>query len=441
MDRSINMASTFTRKIFWSCVAIGIIFNFIVDIKVYRESSLPYKSSIQLASTYEVLNEIDAFTILLLKQTNFESQKPQLLEKLKTLKLHLSQDIFQRAHLDSIKASLSEVTRPNEFPLKSQKILSLLSDLRQISEKILTEKILSRDKENKAVIHRSMVAIGLDLGTILLLGLFFGFELWVRRKGEKSLRETIFNLQRTNNTLAQSDFSKANLFKTTVHDLKNPLGSIKNFADLIHDEPTNPKSVVELIEFIQRISARTLNQVNSLLEPTALGSGQAVLNSKEINVVDSLHELCQFFQPAALAKNQKINLIAFEKSVCIKGDPEKLADVFSNLIGNAIKFSPHGTPITVTCRKIVNQIEIRIEDKGPGFSEKDISMAFQPGQTLTARPTGGETSSGIGLYSAKQIIELHSGSIQITTNSSGQGACVIVQIPVLAAHAFDTATL
>jgi signal transduction histidine kinase len=115
----------------------------------------------------------------------------------------------------------------------------------------------------------------------------------------------------------------------------------------------------------------------------------------------------------------------------IKGDEARLRQVIENLISNAIKFSPHGTKINVclTASDEKGLVRFSVQDEGPGLTDDDKSKVFGHFQKLSARPTGDEHSSGIGLAIVKQIVELHGGHIAVESEV-GKGATFVVELPM-----------
>ena len=222
---------------------------------------------------------------------------------------------------------------------------------------------------------------------------------------------------------------KAQDMRSTVHDLKNPLGSIKGFSDLIEEEQHNPTSVCEMAHVLQRISEHTLALVNSLLEPEGKNQSTGV-NPSPIDLVNCIDDVCRALKPQILQKRQLLDCSLDRTPAKVFGDPQKLWDVFMNLIGNAIKFAPFDSEIEVRARVVRNKFMIEIEDNGPGFSQFDKERAFDAFAQLSARPTAGESSSGLGLHISRNVIQAHGGSIQIKDGAEGHGTCVVVSLPV-----------
>jgi len=106
-----------------------------------------------------------------------------------------------------------------------------------------------------------------------------------------------------------------------------------------------------------------------------------------------------------------------------------IGEVFENLVGNAIKFSPGGTNVELVLDSDDAGVEFRVTDQGPGLTEEDKSRVFGRFAILSARPTGGEKSTGMGLYIVKKLVDMHGGSVSVRSEGPGKGATFTVKLP------------
>jgi signal transduction histidine kinase len=110
-----------------------------------------------------------------------------------------------------------------------------------------------------------------------------------------------------------------------------------------------------------------------------------------------------------------------------------LREAVDNLVSNAIKYTPLGGRMELSMSVDDRGIAIRVKDEGPGLSQEDLSRLFGRFQRLSARPTGGESSTGLGLSIVKRIVELHGGTVGAESAGPGQGATFIIRLPATAA--------
>ena len=110
-------------------------------------------------------------------------------------------------------------------------------------------------------------------------------------------------------------------------------------------------------------------------------------------------------------------------------DPDRIGQAIDNLVSNAIKYSPHGSIVHVTLAQKDNEAQISVQDEGPGLSEEDQSKLFGAFQKLSATPTDGEKSTGLGLSIVKKIVEAHNGSVEVWSQL-GSGSTFSFTIPL-----------
>jgi signal transduction histidine kinase len=132
----------------------------------------------------------------------------------------------------------------------------------------------------------------------------------------------------------------------------------------------------------------------------------------------------------AAAKDQAL-VVKAETGLRIKADTERLREAVDNLVSNAVKYSPIGGRIEISAGREGGEAVVRVTDEGPGLSPEDTDRLFGRFQRLSAKPTGGESSTGLGLSIAKRIIDLHKGRIFVESRSGKGGATFAIALPLL----------
>jgi signal transduction histidine kinase len=214
------------------------------------------------------------------------------------------------------------------------------------------------------------------------------------------------------------------------HDLRNPLYLIRSFSEILKDESigsVNPKQKDLLLKIFNASNfMRAL--LENLLDISKIESGKIELNKnvQDLNlIVGQQVELSQL-----LAGKKKINLeLQLEDLPPISFDQDAITQVIGNFIGNAIKFSPSNTKITVITENREDEIKFSVCDEGPGISEEDQKLLFKEFQTLSAKPTGGEKSTGLGLAITQKLIHLHSGQVGVESRL-GEGSSFFFTLPL-----------
>ncbi|MEI7813064.1 MAG: ATP-binding protein [Ignavibacteria bacterium] len=241
--------------------------------------------------------------------------------------------------------------------------------------------------------------------------------------------------------LTVDSLREANEFKSEVlsiasHDLKNPLNSIMGFSQLIKNESVTGNTVSddniinECADMIYSSSQRMLELIIKLLDSSAIEASITKLDKTRIDFIELVEDVINANTELANRKKQIILINnQTEKRVVIEADPVRLRSAIDNLTSNAIKYSPSNTSIEINIKIQNSIIQLGIADKGPGIKEEEKSRLFGKFVKLSARPTGGESSTGLGLYIAKQTMLLHGGDIKVET-SLGKGSTFIIELPV-----------
>jgi signal transduction histidine kinase len=142
-----------------------------------------------------------------------------------------------------------------------------------------------------------------------------------------------------------------------------------------------------------------------------------------------VNEVVDTSRPLSEKKGQNIAVSA-PANIMVSGDYDRLREAIDNLVSNAIKYTPAGGHIELTVAREGDEAAIRVRDDGPGLSPEDLSRLFGRFQRLSAKPTAGESSTGLGLSIAKRIVELHSGRIVAESPGPGRGTVFTITLPL-----------
>jgi len=223
----------------------------------------------------------------------------------------------------------------------------------------------------------------------------------------------------------ESKNNKINDFvKRIVHDLKNPAGGIMGISNLFLEFSTNLNmEQISYLNMINKAAKSMISNMDEMLEITKFESKSFTLDSLLFNPYGIILGTIEIFLDIADVKNIKINNHIDENLPSVHGDMKALQDCLSNYLSNAIKYSPAGTEIQLYAEEIDNSyLKIMIQDEGLGMNEKDLSKVFQEFQKLSSRPTGKETSSGLGLSIVKNLIERMDGIVGVNSGGKGKGS-------------------
>ena len=221
---------------------------------------------------------------------------------------------------------------------------------------------------------------------------------------------------------------KNNLVSILAHDLRSPLSNILGLSGIMMTDKEHLTN--ENQDYLEKISltANRMNQmISKILDPATLeGNKKAVLN-EQVNVKQLLDDLSARYSVLATNKGIALKALAPKEAVTIITDHMLLFLALENLLSNAVKFSDSNTEIVLEVYKEDDRIIFRITDQGPGFTEEDKEKAFNRFQTLSAQPTGNETSTGLGLSIVKKYVKDLNGKIWLESEP-GKGSSFFVSL-------------
>lgn len=220
--------------------------------------------------------------------------------------------------------------------------------------------------------------------------------------------------------------SQINLMNIALHEIKNPLASIKLANEII---TKNPASTERMTENIKSAVANIQRKLGEYLAHSEMEEKDQVLNIENVDLRDMFRRLVNNFELLANRKNQSIELHVDEHLPLVEADREKILDVLHNLLSNAIKYSYHDTTIKVSAREAGNYVHIEVKDQGQGLNLSDMQKLFTKFAKLSSKPTGKETSNGLGLSITKSFVELHRGNIYAMSPGKEKGTTFIVSLP------------
>ncbi len=229
--------------------------------------------------------------------------------------------------------------------------------------------------------------------------------------------------------LEELQAQKDELFSMVVHDIKNPAGLIRGLVELLRSYDLTAQEQQEIMEDLMATSSRILSLAQEVSRIVTLESGVMKLDFVGYPVGRIIEDVCRRNQAAAVKKNIEVQRDTSALLPDIEVDVHKMEEVLDNLVSNAIKFSDNGSSIKVKSAKVGGKIVVEVIDNGPGLTEEDIKRAFGRGARLSAKPTGGESSSGLGLWIVKKIVEAHHGRVWVKS-SVLKGSTFAFELPL-----------
>lgn len=220
--------------------------------------------------------------------------------------------------------------------------------------------------------------------------------------------------------------AQIDLMNIALHEIKNPIASINLANDIIRKDPTKAERMTDMIKSsVQSIQGK----LSDLLKQSELEEKELVLNIEGLDMKDVFARLNANFELLAQRKKQTLYFNC-DNTPTVFADRMKLNDILHNLVSNAIKYSYEGATITVIAKQSGSDIRIEVIDEGQGLDQDDLSRLFTKFAKLSSKPTGKETSNGLGLSITKSMVELHNGSIEAISAGKNKGTSFIVTLPL-----------
>lgn len=227
---------------------------------------------------------------------------------------------------------------------------------------------------------------------------------------------------------------KDEFMATLSHELRTPLNAILGWSHLIRSGHLGEEEARQGIETIERNARLQTSLIEDLLDMSRIVSGKIRLDVQRVDLISIVQAAVDAVRPAAEAKGIRLHTILDPLPAPMAGDPGRLQQVLWNLLSNAVKFTPKGGRVQVLLERINSHIEISVSDTGQGIRPEFLPHVFERFRQEDASTTREHGGLGLGLGIAKNLVELHGGSIRAHSPGEGQGATFIVTLPLTVAQ-------
>jgi len=270
-----------------------------------------------------------------------------------------------------------------------------------------------------------------------ILGLIFETG---RARAYARLQVALQKLEASNERLTHLNQEKTEFLGIAAHDLKNPLTVIMTSGELLK-AVSESQSVINVASKIITASERMRRLISDLLDANAIEEGRYASKLERCEISAITMQMVD--QNMVAAQRKQIEIRPGMTEIFLRTDPAAAQQILDNLISNAVKYSPRNSKVYVHLVPEKDHAVIMVRDEGPGISEDDQKKLFQKFSRLTARPTGGESSTGLGLSIAKRLAQTLGGDI-LCQSTLGVGTTFLLRLPLDPAeasrpeHAHDT---
>jgi signal transduction histidine kinase/ActR/RegA family two-component response regulator len=231
--------------------------------------------------------------------------------------------------------------------------------------------------------------------------------------------------------IRESSRLKDEFLASLSHELRTPLNAVLGYARMLRSGMVSPENQTRAIETIERNATSLTQIVEDVLDISRIISGKIRLNVQPVDLPQIVQNAVDAMTPAADAKGVRLEAVLDPQASPVSGDPERLQQVLWNLISNAVKFTTRGGKVQVRLGCIDSHLEVCVADTGIGIAPEFLPHVFErfrQADASIARERGG---LGLGLSIARQLAEMHGGTIEAVSGGLGKGATFTVKLPLM----------
>jgi signal transduction histidine kinase/CheY-like chemotaxis protein len=227
---------------------------------------------------------------------------------------------------------------------------------------------------------------------------------------------------------------KDEFLATLSHELRTPLSVIVGWTHMISSHSLGPEEYERAIEIIDRNARAQTRLIEDLLDMSRITAGNMRLDVQTLALAPVVDAAVESAGAAADAKGIRLERILDPKAGPISGDPGRLQQVIWNLLSNAIKFTPRGGKVQVLLQRVNSHVELSVADTGVGIAPEFLPYVFDRFRQADGSTTRRQGGLGLGLAIAKQLVELHGGSLRAASRGVDKGATFTIHLPLAVVH-------
>lgn len=242
--------------------------------------------------------------------------------------------------------------------------------------------------------------------------------------------EEVTQIKVAEQRLREADRRKDEFLATLAHELRNPLAPIRNGLQIMKLEQGKADSVEQVRQMMERQVNQMLHLVDDLLDVSRISRGKIELRKQHVELATVIQQAIETSRPIIDAQQHQLNVTLPAQPILLDADMTRLAQVFSNLLNNAAKYSERGGRIGVTAATDGKWVRISVSDSGIGIPAHVLPQLFELFFQVNSSEEKSRSGLGIGLSLAKRLVEMHGGTIQVASAGIGKGSTFTVSLPI-----------
>lgn len=251
--------------------------------------------------------------------------------------------------------------------------------------------------------------------------------------GASKIARDISQRKRNEQLLREADQQKDEFLATLAHELRNPLAPICAAAELLKNAKSLAPELRAATAILERQARHMTHLVDDLLDISRITSGRIRLQQETVELGELLKTLLDTHRHSLQSARHQATVAIADSPVHVSGDRVRLTQILSNILHNAVKYTPAGGRIEIALRVEDRQAVASVRDNGMGIPAERLEHIFEPFAQLDTSYEHGDGGLGIGLMLAKKLVELHGGSIEARSAGRGKGTELLVRLPIAAA--------
>jgi signal transduction histidine kinase len=279
---------------------------------------------------------------------------------------------------------------------------------------------------NLAFVERSI-----GFGLVLAVVIWFAH---VRKRAEEQLREQrdllrqqALVLEAAKEDLRRADRQKDEFLAVLSHEIRNPLGAIRNGIYILDNGGVeDPRRIHEMMD---RQFQQLLRLIEDLLDVSRITKGKVVLRKEPVELAGIVRDAVESSRASIEAHGHDLSVSLPSRPVTIEGDPVRLAQVLSNILNNAAKFTPREGRIRLDAATEGGTVVIRVRDNGIGIPPEMVERIFEMFTQADRTPSQQYGGLGIGLSLVRGLVEAHGGTVEASSEGRGKGSEIVVRLP------------
>ncbi len=236
--------------------------------------------------------------------------------------------------------------------------------------------------------------------------------------------------KRAEQTLRESARRKDQFLAVLAHELRNPLAPLRTGLELLELSDVQDETVVHVREMMQRQLNHVVHLVDDLMDVSRVRRGKIELRKAPLDLRDVVRAAVEQLRPLADERGHRLVVEAPDATLPVAGDPERLTQVLGNLLSNAVKYTDPGGTITLSAGCDGGEAWVRVHDTGVGIPPHRLDQLFEMFSQIPEHQSRAASGLGIGLALARQLVQLHGGTIRVSSAGTGQGSEFVVRLPL-----------